>query len=165
MNIFEFGSVYNSTPYDSTWSPTGINLAKYIVGDPPVSTEGPIDAERNTPVIRYAEVLLTYAEAFNETGQTAAAEPYLNKVRNRAGLGNLTGLSQDAFRDAVLQERRIEFFGEGHRFFDLRRTGKADKFIRAIAGKSNYIEPKNLYFPVPQQDRDLNSGLSQNAGY
>ncbi len=165
VNIFEFGSVYNSTPYDSTWSPTGINLAKYIVGDPPVSTEGPIDAERNTPVIRYAEVLLTYAEALNETGQTAAAEPYLNKVRNRAGLGNLTGLSQDAFRDAVLQERRIEFFGEGHRFFDLRRTGKADKFIRAIAGKSNYIEPKNLYFPVPQQDRDLNSGLSQNAGY
>src|SRR5258706_13087987 len=43
VNIFEFGSVYNSTPYDSTWSPTGINLAKYIVGDPPVPTAGAID--------------------------------------------------------------------------------------------------------------------------
>jgi len=101
----------------------------------------------------------------NELGQTAVAEPYFNKVRTRAGLGNLTGLTQDAFRNAVLQERRIEFFGEGHRFFDLRRMGKADQYIRAIAGKSNYIEPKNLYFPIPLYDMDLNQGLTQNPGY
>jgi hypothetical protein len=157
--------VYNAIPYDSTWSPTGVSLAKYIVGDPPVATEGPIDAERNTPVIRYAEVLLTYAETLNELGQTAQAEPYLNKVRVRAGLGAITGLSQTAFRDAVLQERRIEFFGEGHRFFDLRRTGNLDQFVRVKAGKVNFTQPKNLYFPVPQSDRDLNPGLSQNAGY
>jgi len=165
VNIFERGSVYNAIPYDSTWSPTGVSLAKYIVGDPPVTTEGPIDAERNTPVIRYAEVLLTYAETLNELGQTAQAEPYLNKVRVRAGLGAITGLSQAAFRDAVLQERRIEFFGEGHRFFDLRRTGNLDQFVRVKAGKVNFTQPKNLYFPVPQSDRDLNPGLSQNAGY
>jgi tetratricopeptide (TPR) repeat protein len=165
VNIFERGSVYNGIPYDSTWSPTGVSLAKYIVGDPPVSTEGAIDAERNTPVIRYAEVLLTYAETLNELGKTAAAEPYLNKVRTRAGLANVSGLSQAAFRAAVLRERRIEFFGEGHRFFDLRRTGNADQYIRVNAGKSNFTEPKNLYFPIPQRDRDLNPRLSQNTGY
>jgi len=165
VNIFEYGSVYYNTPYDTAWSPTGVNLAKYIVGDTPVATEGPIDAERNSPVIRFAEVLLTYAEALNELGRTTEAEPYINRVRARAGLGNLTGLSQDSFRDAVLQERRIEFFGEGHRFFDLRRMGKADQYIRVIRGKSNYTEPKNLYFPIPQQDIDLNPGLKQNTGY
>ena len=165
VNIFERGSIYNGTPYDSTWSPTGVSLAKYIVGDPPVATEGAIDAERNTPVIRYAEVLLIYAEALNELGQTAPAEPYLNMIRTRAGLPTLGALTQATFRDAMLKERRIEFFGEGHRFFDLRRTGNADKYIRVNAGKSNYIEPKNLYFPIPQRDRDLNPGLGQNTGY
>jgi tetratricopeptide (TPR) repeat protein len=165
VNIFEKGSVYNNTPYDTTWSPTGVSMAKYIVGDPPVSTEGPIDAERNTPVIRYAEVLLTYAEALNEVGRTAEAEPFLNKVRTRAGLTSLSALTQAAFRDAILRERRIEFFGEGHRFFDLRRTGNLDQFVRVTAGKFNFTQPKNLYFPLPQSDRDLNPGLSQNAGY
>jgi starch-binding outer membrane protein, SusD/RagB family len=165
VNLFEAGSVYNNTPFDPTWSQTGSMLAKYIVGDLPVSTEGPVDAERNMPIIRYAEVLLIYAEALNELGQTAAAEPYLNKVRERAGLADLTGLGKDAFREAVMQERRIEFFGEGHRFFDLRRWGKLDEYVRVIAGKANYTEPKNLYFPIPQSERDLNPALEQNTGY
>ena len=126
---------------------------------------GPVDAERNMPIIRYAEVLLIYAEALNELGQTATAEPYLNKVRERAGLGDLIGLDKDAFRVAVMQERRIEFFGEGHRFFDLRRWGKLDEYVRVIAGKANYTEPKNLYFPIPHSERDLNPALEQNTGY
>jgi hypothetical protein len=165
VNIFEAGSVYNGIPYDPSWSPTGVSLAKYVVGDPPVTSEGAIDANRNTPVIRYAEVLLIYAEALNETDQTSAAEPYLNEVRERANLTPLTGLTKDQFRDAVMQENRVEFFGEGHRFFDLRRTGKADEYIRVKAGKGNYAEPKNLYAPIPQRDRDLNPVLSQNPGY
>ena len=165
VNLFEAGSMYDDVPYDPKWSQTGISLAKYIVGDPPVSTEGMVDAERNMPIIRYAEVLLIYAEALNETGQTAAAEPYLNKVRKRAGLGELSGLTQETFRSAIMQERRVEFFGEGQRFFDLRRWGKVKEYVHDIAGKVNYAEPKNLYFPIPQSERDLNPGLQQNTGY
>lgn len=165
VNIFEAGSVYNGVSYDPAWSPSGTNLAKYIVGDPPVLTEGMIDGARNMPVIRYAEVLLTYAEALNELGRTDDAEPYLDSIRLRAGLEPLAGLEKEAFRDAVLQERRIEFFGEGHRFFDLRRTGNADEYIRVKANKANYTEPKNLYFPIPQSEIDLNANLIQNEDY
>jgi hypothetical protein len=86
-------------------------------------------------------------------------------VRERAGLTPKTGLDEEAFRDAILQERRIEFFGEGQRFFDLRRTGKLDEYVRVKGGKTNYKEPKNLYFPIPQGERDLNPGLQQNTGY
>ncbi|HEY5747918.1 MAG TPA: RagB/SusD family nutrient uptake outer membrane protein [Chryseolinea sp.] len=165
VNLFEQGSVYNNVPFDPKWTQSGLMLAKYIVGDLPVTTEGAVDAQRNMPVIRYAEVLLTYAEALNELGQTTAAEPHLNKVRERAGLDPKTGLGKAAFRDAIMQERRIEFFGEGHRFFDLRRTSKLDEAVRINAGKTNYTEPKNLYFPIPQAERDLNPGLEQNNGY
>jgi hypothetical protein len=166
VNIFEAGSVYNNIPFNPAWSPqTGVMVAKYIIGDPPITTEGAVDAERNMPVIRYAEVLLIYAEALNELGQTPAAEEYLNKVRERAGLPPKTGLSKDLFRDAIFQERRIELFGEGHRFFDLRRIGKLDEYVRVNEGKANYKEPKNLYFPIPQGERDLNPGLEQNTGY
>lgn len=165
VNLFEDGSVYNNTPFEPAWSPTGVMLAKYIVGDPPVSTEGQVDAERNMPIIRYAEVLLIYAEALNELGLTPDAEPYLNQVRERAGLEPKTGLNKDGFREAILLERRIELFGEGHRFFDLRRMGKLDEYVRVNAGKDNYTEPKNLYFPIPQGERDLNPGLNQNTGY
>jgi len=124
-----------------------------------------IDADRNMPVIRYAEVLLIYAEALNETGQTAAAEPYINLVRARAGLPPVSGLSKDAFLDAILQERRIEFFGEGQRFFDLRRTGKADHYIRVLRGKTNFDAKKNLYFPIPLSEIELNPNLVQNPNY
>ncbi|MEJ1237965.1 RagB/SusD family nutrient uptake outer membrane protein [Chryseolinea sp. T2] len=165
VNLFEAGSVYNKIAYDPKWSQTGLSLAKYIVGDPPVSTEGPVDAERNMPIIRYAEVLLIYAEALNELNHTATAEPFLNQVRHRAGLDDISGLTQQSFRDAIMQERRVEFFGEGHRFFDLRRWGKVKEYVHDLAGKENYIEPKNLYFPIPQDERDLNPGLEQNTGY
>src|SRR6478609_10496445 len=114
VNLFEAGSVYSGIPYNASWSPnSGTHIAKFIVGDNIIATQGMVDADRNMPVIRYAEVLLIYAEALNETGQTAAAEPYINQVRARAGLPPVSGLSKDAFLDAILQERRIEFFGEG----------------------------------------------------
>jgi hypothetical protein len=165
VNIFEEGSVYAGMQYDPSWSPSGISYAKLIAGDPPSASDNIIDAERNMVVIRYAEVLLIYAEALNEQGLTDQALPYLNMIRERADLDPLEGLNQAQFRDAVLQERRIEFFGEGHRFFDLRRMGKSMEFIHDKAGKENYSEPKNLYFPIPQVERDLNKNLTQNTGY
>ena len=77
----------------------------------------------------------------------------------------VSGLSKDAFLDAILQERRIEFFGEGQRFFDLRRTGKADYYIRVLRGKTNFDVKKNLYFPIPLPEIELNPNLVQNPNY
>lgn len=165
VNIFEAGSVYNGVPYNTTWSATGTSVAKYIVGDPPVMTEGWIDGARNMPVIRYADVLLMYAEGLNESNKTADAVPYVDSIRLRANLTPLPTMTKETLRAAILQERRVEFFGEGQRFFDLRRMGKADEFIRVKAGKANYSEPKNLYFPIPKKEIDLNKLLIQNPEY
>ncbi|MBT1697591.1 RagB/SusD family nutrient uptake outer membrane protein [Fulvivirgaceae bacterium PWU4] len=114
------------------------------------------------PVIRYADVLLMYAEALNEvTGGSAEAHTYLNMVRDRAELPDLSGLSQAAFRDAVLQERRLELAAEGHRWFDLVRTGKLETLVPV---SKPGVVPQSRYnlFPIPQRERDLNTNLPQN---
>jgi len=166
VNLFEAGSVYSGIPYNPTWSPnSGTHIAKFIVGDNIITTQGMVDAERNMPVIRYSEVLLIYAEALNELGQTAAAEPYINMVRERADLLPISGLSKEKFQDAILQERRIEFFGEGQRFFDLRRTGKSEQYIKVLRGKTNFDVNKHLYFPIPLSEIELNRNIVQNPNY
>ncbi len=76
------------------------------------------------PVIRYPDVLLMYAEAQAELGNFPAANEYLNKVKIRAGLTPVTINAITVFRDAVLDERRKEFIGEGQRWFDLVRMNK-----------------------------------------
>ena len=106
------------------------------------------------------------AEALTELGRTAEAEAPLNLVRNRAGLGNVTGLPKDDFRTKVLHERRIELAFEGQRWFDLIRINNgqyAIDFLKSI-GKSN-ISAKFLLLPVPQKERDANPNLTQNTGY
>lgn len=126
----------------------------------------PTDGSTNWPVIRYAEVLLNYAEALNEVNGGPNNDAYLavNYVRNRAGLDDLPeNLSQQEFRDNVLQERRIELSFEGHRYFDLRRTGKL-KEAMAKVGIDN-VEDKHLIFPIPLREIDANSNLVQNNGY
>jgi len=114
------------------------------------------------PVIRYSDVLLMYAEALNAQGSpTSDAYDYLNMVRGRAGLSDLAGLSQSQFQDAVLEERKLEFAGEGQRWFDLVRTQKLETLV-AVA-KSGVTPGSRFYlFPIPQRERDLNSNLPQN---
>ncbi|HEV2148380.1 MAG TPA: RagB/SusD family nutrient uptake outer membrane protein [Longimicrobiaceae bacterium] len=90
----------------------------------------------NFILVRYADVLLSLAEAINETaGPTAEAYSLVNQVRNRAGLGNLTpGLSKQAFKDALFLERRFELVGEGHGHFDSQRNWDwAERRIEANA--------------------------------
>jgi len=81
----------------------------------------------NYRYIRYADVLLLYAEALNAQGQATAAYPFVDKVRARAGLPTLTiafpGLDQQAFLNQLKHERITELCGEGHRFEDLARWG------------------------------------------
>ncbi|MFO7616342.1 MAG: RagB/SusD family nutrient uptake outer membrane protein [Bacteroidales bacterium] len=120
-------------------------------------------ASNNFPIIRYSEVLLIIAEAENEvSGPTGIALDAINKVRIRAGLDGLSGISQDALRDSVFQERRHEFVAECKKWFDLIRTGR---FLEAMTANGKLVEEKHKLFPIPQRERDVNDLMTQNPGY
>ena len=108
---------------------------------------------QNIIILRYADALLTLAEGINETQGPAAAEPYLNQVRQRAGLANITGLSKDEMREKIFNENRWEFAHEGHRLFDLRRTGRYLSVMKALKIKmDNLVDMGSDYkmsFPNP----------------
>lgn len=123
---------------------------------------------KTIPVMRYAEVLLIYAEAQAMAGGvTAAAEDALNEVRDRAGLGDLTGLSTEAFVDSVIAERAWEFAGNepAARWYDLVRKEMVEEVTadRDPAEIPLVNQPsKSVYFaPFPQQDKILNPNLVQ----
>ncbi|WP_051929441.1 RagB/SusD family nutrient uptake outer membrane protein [Flavobacterium sp. 83] len=122
------------------------------------------ETDANIKYLRYAEVVLMKAEALNELGQTAQAIPLLNQIRNRAGLGVTTAVSQVDVRTAIWKERRVELAFEFDRFFDLVRTGQA-KAAFAIDGKT-FTEGKNELFPIPDSFIRQSKGMSsQNLGY
>jgi hypothetical protein len=101
----------------------------------------------NWPVYRYAEVLLFLAEALNEEGKTPEAATYLNQVRARAGLSPTTAASQNDFRNAVIQERRVELAFENKRWLDLVHFGIADQVMKAYGAKVK-ANPQVYYFPT-----------------
>jgi len=113
--------------------------------------------------IRYADVLLMAAEAYNRGGiSDAKAQEYLNMVRQRAfGDENHNIVAGgSALTDAIYQERRLELMGEGHRFFDLVRWGMAAEYI------DGFVTGKNEVFPVPQEEIGFSNGnWSQNPNY
>ncbi|SOD99262.1 RagB/SusD family nutrient uptake outer membrane protein [Spirosoma fluviale] len=128
------------------------------------------------PLIRYADVLLTYAEATNEVGgPTAEAYEALNKVRRRAravGTPNaqpasiypdLTGLSPAQFRDAVLNEEAQEFVGEGHYRWDLIRHDRLITNAKQLGISA--AADKHVLFPIPALQLSRNTALKQNPGY
>lgn len=118
----------------------------------------------NYPVIRYADVLLMFAEALNaqNNGPTPEAYDAVNQVRNRAGIDDLmSGLNQAAFLDSLLEERRREFVGEGHRWFDLKRNGKLNEKL----SDKGFVAGKHEVWAIPQSALDANQNLTQNDGY
>lgn len=124
----------------------------------------------NVRLLRYADVVLMYAEAANETGNTDEALAKLEMVRVRARGGNnnvlpaVTTRDQGALRDAIRHERRIELAMEHERFFDIVRWGIAGDVFQA-AGK-NFITGKHELLPIPQTQIDISRGvLIQNNGY
>ncbi|RKR79955.1 putative outer membrane starch-binding protein [Mucilaginibacter gracilis] len=132
------------------------------------------DGDNDWFVHRYSDALLMYAEALNETNQTPIAHTYLNLVRNRAGLASKTGLDQAGMRLALEQERRVELCFEGHRWFDLIRTGRAITVMNAYFKKYNIllggvlvqIAPYQLIQPVPLSQIQANPAkMPQNPGY
>lgn len=133
----------------------------------------------NLPVIRYTDVVMMYAEALNETGYEANGEALkiLNQVRSRAGLAALTAADvpdQDAFRKALMKERRVEFAFEGLRWTDLIRWGLAKEtmnafFLRPEEGNGLYaMRDHQVLFPIPFEELSRYNDLSvlwQNEGY
>ena len=125
------------------------------------------DASNNYPVIRYADVILMYAEALNQNGKTAEACKYLNMTRRR-GFGyqttetspvDLQTTDKSQFALMVEQERRVELAFENHRWFDLIRTGRAVEVMRS---KGFSLNETNLICPIPQKQIDVNPKLTQN---
>lgn len=124
------------------------------------------DSRANWKVTRFADVILMYAEALNENGKTSEAIMELNKVRERADASIYsTALSQNEARDAIVLERRLELAFEGHRWYDLVRTGEA---LDELAAKGYDIKPYMNLYAKPQQQIDVVNDpqvLSQNQGY
>jgi hypothetical protein len=139
------------------------------------STGITFEGEKNVKVIRYADVLLMYAEALNQLNQTAAAYPYVDMVRERAGLPKLSiakpGLSQANFLKQLMHERITELTGEDVRWNDLARWGYLDDQSKINELKArdfefnNFILGKSKYLPIPQSEIDINPHLAQNQGY
>lgn len=127
----------------------------------------------NFPMLRYAEVLLNYAESSNLL-QGGVGIDQLNQIRNRAGLSNYTYTTQSAMDEEIFQQRRYEFVGEGKIFFDELRRGvlgkyASEKCVQGTADGITYFDGdvyfkagKNFLFKIPQGDLDSNSALKQN---
>ncbi len=110
--------------------------------------------------LRLADVILLYAETLNEIGDTPAALVELNKIRTRAGLANSTSTTQAEVRTAIADERRLELAFEGHRWFDLVRTGTAQAELGVTFDNQYYIFP----IPISEIASSFNV-ITQNPGY
>ena len=110
---------------------------------------------KNIRILRYADVLLINAEAANEIGQDAITP--LNLVRQRAGLGGTTAVSQSELRLAIWQERRVELAMEHDRWFDLIRQGRAGEVMRAHG--NDFVDGKHELFPIPDGQINASGGL------
>lgn len=122
----------------------------------------------NRRIIRYSDVLLMAAEALNENNKPGEALTYLNRVRERARHGDnsilpdITVTEREALRDSIIKERRVELALEGHRFWDLVRTGKAPE----VLGPAGFMTGKHELLPIPQSEIDLAQGtLTQNENW
>lgn len=117
----------------------------------------------NEKVIRLADVLLMAAEALTRGGGHPIARIYVNRVRSRAGVQPYPGsIMGDQLLEVIQRERRLELATEGHRFFDLVRTGKAQE----VLGPLGYMSGKNEWLPIPQREIDITEGsIVQNPNY
>jgi len=158
---FSMGLGYNDNRKNGEWVDAR-HVKKYF--DTPYK-DG--DSNNNYPVLRYADVLLMYAEALNQNGKTSQACDYLNQVRRR-GFGYQTGETspvdiqtsdKNTFLLAVEHERRVELAFEGHRWFDLIRTNRA---VEVMTSKGFKLNATNLTCPIPQKQIDVNPELKQN---
>ena len=131
----------------------------------------------NYRMIRYADILLMYAEALNELGQTTEAYQYVDLVRARAKMAPLAtahpeiGSSHDQFLARLKKERVLELCGESVRWLDLKRWGdlETQAGVDAIAERdpdfNGFVVGKTIRMPIPQSEVENNPNLQQNPGY
>jgi starch-binding outer membrane protein, SusD/RagB family len=128
----------------------------------------------NWKIYRYAEVLLTYAEAANEAfGPTAEAYDAVNQIRRRANLPDLEGLTQDQLREAIWKERWVELCYENKTWYDMVRLRRAynvleNRFEDYVGHQFSYgptVTERELLFPIPTAEVRNNDKLTQNPGY
>ena len=153
----------NNATYGTGFKHTGYFNRKYLArkGDANIGDQN-LTNPNNYRSIRYADVLLMAAEAFNRSGNDVKGREYLNLVRRRAfgDTNHDISASGPALTDFIWNERRLELMGEGHRFFDLVRTGKAAQTI------TGFTAGKNEIFPVPLEEIQFSAGnWQQNSGY
>ena len=190
IETFVGGKDYSATRND-LGSPTGYYLRRYIQESTSFIPENTVTNKHQWVVYRYAEALLTYAEAMNEyqgnptsTGEfSLSAIDALNMVRANAGMPDVTASSQSDFREAVRREWRVEFAFEDHRFWDVRRwdigqatqgqidgveitrTGGKNEYKRMTVETRTWSARQNL-FPIPQSELFCNPNLNpQNTGW
>ena len=123
-------------------------------------------------MLRYADVLLCYAECLNELGETGQANTIVNQVRARAWGGTLPNemawnYGQDEFRTQIMNERIRELCFEGWRRMDLIRTGKFVELIKernSWAKKSGTIKDFHMRYPIPDTEIKNNDDISEESG-
>lgn len=154
----------NGIDYDHAWQDTGYFLYKYLPrpeNNKDAGWDVDLNFNNNMRVYRYAETLLNAAELLLRTGGSATtAANYVNKVRERAGISALSSVTIDD----VINERHLEFVGEGKRYWDLVRTGKAATTLVANTGANrtkSWTENKK-YLPIPQGEISSDPNLVQN---
>ncbi len=121
---------------------------------------------QNLRLMRFAEVLLLHAEACIKNGQLTPAAQDLKRIRDRAGLANKTWNTADDMIKEVVHQNELEFFFEGHRFFDLARWYPYAQMKQILVdnGKqgADGFQPRNYVLPIPQSEIDANTALKQN---
>ncbi|SFE43457.1 Starch-binding associating with outer membrane [Chitinophaga sp. CF118] len=181
-NSFEDGDLRKDATFRSVFYDENGNLVDYSwwadVGKPHVkkfditagvSVSGSLSS-RNMYYLRYADVILMYAEVENELNESAIALENLNKIRHRAGLADWQGTpDQEHLRAEIMLERMRELGFEGWRWFDLKRTGTLLTETKAhnIDAAPNML-PKHLLYPIPAKEFENNPALKpadQNPGY
>src|SRR5690606_25295983 len=169
-SIFEdVVEINGDTHSPSNDDPTGFGLKKFL--SPGLMPYGySTQSQQDWVMLRYAEVLLSYAEAQNElVGPDQSVVDAMDAIRNRAGLSNLpTGLTKDDMRELIRQERRIELAFEGIRYYDLKRWRIAEDVLNNVTDGilSYFFEERFYLWPLPQTEIDKSQGvLEQNPDY
>lgn len=162
LNIVTWAAA-NSATYGTGYKHTGFFNRKYIPrkGDANIGDQN-LTNPNNYRAIRYADVLLMAAEAFNRSGNDVKGREYLNLVRRRAfgDTNHDISASGAALTDFIWAERKLELIGEGHRFFDLVRTNRAASSI------TGFISGKHEVFPIPLEEIQFSNGnWQQNPNY
>lgn len=169
-----YGSTFTSKNYDANIA-SRVWYRKYLNDEMRINQFEVFNGPKNFRSIRYADVLLMYAEALNNLGRTAEAYPFVDRVRQRANLATLSsarpGLTQAAFQRQLEHERITELTGECTRWNDLARWGYFDDAAKLAQLQARDPEfaafriGRNKYQPIPQSEIDINPNLVQNPGW